>query len=375
MALVKCSEYNIEEVKKAVDTLFELLGGVEQFIKPGMKVLLKPNLIMKKKPEDMVITHPAVLEAVCSKVLSAGGIVTIADSPGGFYTSEILNGIYSASGYKEVAKKLNVVLNMDTSSQEVEFEHGKVSKKLVLIKPALDADFIINLPKLKTHMLMTYTGAVKNLFGLIPGALKADYHIRMKQKEEFANLLVDICECVKPQLNIMDGIYGMEGQGPTSGTPRKIGLLIGSSNPYSLDAAACHIIGLNRNQVPTLKSAFKRNLPSSIKEIDIIGEKIEDCVIMDYNIPEARKDTRMIKNPIAIAILNRIRPKLEFDYNKCIVCKRCIDHCPAKASYFKEGKPMIDSQKCIRCYCCHELCPGHAIEIRQNKILKKIIKH
>jgi len=372
--LIKCDNYKHEEISKAIDKVFEHLGGIENYVKPDMKVLLKANLLMKRKPDDAVTTHPLVLAEIAKRVVSAGAEVIIGDSPGGFYNEEILKGIYSACGYKDLEKIDNVKLNYDCSSEDVVFEQGSVAKRLTIIKPAIDSDVMINVPKLKTHMMMTYTGAVKNLFGLIPGALKAEYHLRLKDDKNFAQLLVDICECKKPILSIMDAVMGMEGEGPSAGSPRKIGLIIASTNPYALDVVASYIIGLKPDNVPTIISARERGMSASVKDIQIVGEDVNSFIIKDFKLPESHRDIRFSKNKIFNFITEYLKPRLIFDNEKCIACKRCADHCPAKAITIEKKQPSVDFNKCIRCFCCHELCPQKAIGIKKNWILKRIIK-
>jgi len=215
ISLLRCEDYEYDKVKEAIDRTFDNLGGISKYIKPGMKVLLKINLLMKKKPQEATTTHPVFVEALTRAVQEAGGIVTIADSPGGLYTEKALKGVYSICGIEETAKRTGAILNYDTGFEEVSFPDGKITKSFMVIKPVIDADLIITVPKLKTHGMTLFTGAVKNLFGVIPGTYKAEYHFRMPDKKDFCSMLVDLCQCVKPSLAIMDAIVGMEGNGPS----------------------------------------------------------------------------------------------------------------------------------------------------------------
>ncbi|MGE5329651.1 MAG: DUF362 domain-containing protein [Deltaproteobacteria bacterium] len=373
--LIKCDSYDQDEVSEAMDKVFEHLGGIDKYIKKDNNVFIKSNLLMKKKPADAVTTHPVIIEEIAKRAAAAGADVVIGDSPGGFYNEDVLKGVYSSCGYNGIKKADNIRLNYNTSSKEVAFENGRVAKRLTIIEPAADADLIINVPKIKTHMMMTYTGAVKNLFGLIPGALKAEYHLRMKDTQNFAQLLVDICECSRPQLSIMDAVIGMEGEGPSAGKPRKVGLIIASTNPYALDVAASHIIGIKPNEIPTVKAAKERGLPANIKEIEIVGEDITNFIIKDFKLPDSLRDIRFSKNKVFGFLTEYLKPKLIFDREKCIACKRCMNHCPAKAVVIEGKQPVVDLSKCIRCFCCHELCPQKAIEIKKNWILKTINKN
>jgi len=374
VALVECKTYDENEVSKAVDTALEYLGGLESFIKPGMKVLIKPNLLMKKKPDEAGTTHPSLVKAVARRVVSLGAEAVIADSPGGFFNEGILKSIYSYCGYNDIPEETGARLNFDTSMEDVSFEKGIVSKKLTVIKPVVEADLIINIPKLKTHGMMVYTGAVKNFFGLIPGTLKAEYHLRLSNYDDFSNLLIDIVECFTPELTIMDAVYGMEGDGPSAGTPRHIGLILASQSPYALDVAATKLIGLERKQVYTLMRAMERNLPSEPKDIEIVGEEIEKFIIKNYKLPAKSIDISFDNNNVMKFVMNYLKPKPVFDNDLCVKCKVCANHCPPKAISFDSGAPLVDLKKCIRCFCCQELCPQKAINIKKPWILKKITK-
>ncbi len=240
VSIVKCEQYSdaLESVEKAVS----LIGGIERFIKKGDKVVIKPNLVSKKKPDEAVTTNPEFLHAVIVLAEKAGGIVTIAESPGGPYNIAALKGIYNICGINKAIEGTNAKLNFDTEFTEVNYPEGKTVKNIPIINPIIDADVIISLPKLKTHAMTSYTGAVKNLFGTIPGTYKAELHFRLNERRAFCSMLVDLHECVKPALSIMDAVWGMEGNGPTAGQNRYIGLVMASENSHALDMAACHLI-------------------------------------------------------------------------------------------------------------------------------------
>jgi uncharacterized protein (DUF362 family)/NAD-dependent dihydropyrimidine dehydrogenase PreA subunit len=374
VALVSCNTYDEADVGKAIGDALEHLGGLEQFIKPGMKVLIKPNLLMRKKPNEAGTTHPSLVKAIALKVISLGAEVTIADSPGGFYNEGILKSVYAYCGYKEIPEQTGAKLNFDTSMVEVSCENGKVSKKLTVIKPVTEADFIINVPKLKTHGMMVFTGAIKNLFGLIPGTLKAEYHLRLSNYNDFSNLLVDICERFRPDLTIMDAIEGMEGPGPSAGTPRHIGAIIAGTNPYMIDIVATNMIGLRPEQVFTLIRASERGLPSKLSDVKIIGEDLEAFKIKDYKIPVVHREHILPNNKVVKFLAEYLKPKPIFEYDICIKCKECANHCPPKAISFDTGRPVVDLNKCIRCFCCQELCPKKAIYIKKPWIMRKIVR-
>ncbi|MGE5561556.1 MAG: DUF362 domain-containing protein, partial [Chloroflexota bacterium] len=237
VAVTRCSTYDQDVVDAALREAVDLLGGIERFVRPGQRVLLKANLLGKHRPEDAVTTHPAVIEAVTRLVQAAGGRVLIGDSPGGSYTESALRALYDATGLDAVAERTGAELNYDTTEVIQPHPAGQLAKSFPVIKPITVADVIIPVSKLKTHGLTTFTGAVKVLFGVIPGLRKAEYHVRMPAVDDFAGILVDIAEMVKPQLSIMDGIIGMDKAGPAAGRPRGVGPRFAAESPGALHDA------------------------------------------------------------------------------------------------------------------------------------------
>ncbi len=367
VCILKCDHYEESQIEQQIEALFDHFGGIEQFVKPGDKVLLKPNLIARKSPDTMAVTHPMVVKAVAKLVLSAGGVVTIADSPGGIYKESYLDRIYEAAGLKKLAEELPVRLNYDVGYQDVSVDiHGK-KRKFSIINPVLENDIIINLPKLKTHVMANYTGAVKNLFGVIPGLTKAEYHYKYPQKEEFFSLITDLCSYVKSVFTVMDGISMMEGDGPSNGTPKPAHVLLGARDPFALDEIALQLIGFQREEVLTAKIAWDKGYTSR-EEIVVLGQPVEDSVIKDVKKPNIQSITFEKKIP---AFLNRwirsfLNPAPQIVEDRCILCGNCATICPAQVLKTKGNKMILtDSKKCIKCYCCHEMCPKDAIYIRK----------
>lgn len=376
VSIRECNDYIYEDIKTSFNKMIEDIGGLEKYIKRGSKVLIKLNLLMKKRPEEATTTHPLVLKALAEELLKLDCEVIVGDSPGGPYTERILNGIYKACGIEEIANELNIKLNYDISEAKVENKEGKILKYLTVIKPVEDVDHVISLCKLKTHVMATYTGGVKNLFGVIPGMAKAEYHFKMPDLKDFTDALVDICEYVKPTLTIMDGIIGMEGEGPSAGIPRKVGLLIGSSNPYALDVVGCKIINLDPKTVPTVQRSLERKLlKEDFSDIIIVGEKLEDKIIKDYRIPKNRninffkgKMPKILEQYVTLFFT----PKPAIRYKDCVKCGECARVCPAKTIDMNDKGPDINLNSCIRCYCCHELCPKKAIDIKRPFVFRYI---
>jgi uncharacterized protein (DUF362 family)/Pyruvate/2-oxoacid:ferredoxin oxidoreductase delta subunit len=377
VSLVRASKYDKTTVRQALEKTLENLGGIEKFIRPGMKVALKANLVMKKKPEEAATTHPVFVGELARIIKNAGAEVLIIDSPGGPYTRSRLEDIYMGTGMKAVAEEIGAQLNFDTSEVEVENAEGKFIKRLKILKPLVEADLVINLPKLKTHGQMVYTGAVKNMFGAIAGISKVEYHFNMKEYDRFADTLIDIFLSTKPALSIMDAIIGMEGAGPTAGVPKEIGVILASESAFSLDMAALNIIDTDPKRVPLLKNSIERGLcPNSISKIKLIGEPIDSVKVKDFDVPalEGLKEIRFVENEFLKSLTGFILPKPVFLANKCIGCADCVRSCPPNAIEMKNKKPEVKLSKCIRCFCCQELCPAKAIVIKRNKVIDKLVK-
>lgn len=376
VSLTKCNEYDYNKIKEALLKTFNNLGGVDKYVLAGDRILLKTNLLMKKTPEEVTTTNPVFVKALADILISHGAIVVIGDSPGGPFTESRMKNIYKSTGMEELANKTGVSLNFNLASYYTEFENAQLLNKVILTDMINDVDKIINLPKLKTHGFAVYTGAVKNLFGLIPGTIKAEYHVRMPDVNNFCNALIDICEYVKPVLHIMDGITGMEGAGPSAGRPRDIGVILASDNPYDLDKAACEIIGLKVKDVPTLRKAVERDLSSdSMDDVEVIGDKIDDFRIDDYVMaPSISGSLRKIPKPVINFLMKRLKSIPVFKHDICVGCGDCAANCPPKVIEMVDGKPIIDYAGCISCFCCQELCPVKAIDIKKPALAKLLFK-
>lgn len=368
ISVVGCENYSRDTLNNALEEMFYHLGGIQKFIKPGAKVLLKPNLVIRKRPEKAATTHPALVEAVVGFLKKYKADVILADSPGGLYTKRALKGVYSVCGMDATAQKTGLKLNYDLSEINVDNPDGELLKKVSVIKPIKDVDFVINLPKLKTHGQMVYTGAVKNMFGAVAGELKAEYHLRMPNYADFANVLIDIFLSVRPELNIMDAVVGMDGAGPTAGNPKKIGLLIGGEDAFTLDFTALNIVGIEPEKVPLIKQAVRRGLcPAEISNIEVRGVKPDKVRVFDFDFPKTNtlRDIGFYENKVIRFILDRLKPKPVFNSNICTGCGYCTNICPACAITMSNNKPQVDLSKCIRCFCCQELCPAGAVSIKR----------
>lgn len=381
VAVVKCENYDYDRVKSSVRSSLDLLGGISSFVSPGEKVLLKVNLLIRRKPDKVTTTHPSLARALAELVLEAGAFPIIGDSPGGyhFYNRSTLESVYETCGMKEAAELSGAELNFNTDVVDVPYPQGKLMKAIKTIKPVLEVDKIISIPKIKTHAMTVYSGAVKNLFGVIPGSYKPEYHLRFEDAGDFADVLIDICSFVKPVLTVMDAVVGMQGYGPTNGSPKQVGLVIAGANPYELDVIASNIIGLKPKQVPTVRKSIERGLCSGEPEdVQVVGERLEDVAVADFKIPTLKLSFNFynLMMPRFIAKrLNRVmRAKPYFKHEACKSCGMCSKGCPPKAVVMKDGKPVVDIDRCIRCFCCHELCVYNAVEIKRPWWLKLILR-
>ena len=378
VSLRSCDNYEYKEVKKSIEKLLNDLGGIKKYIKNNSTVFIKLNLVAKKSPDEMATTHPMVLKVVAEELLSLGCRVIVGDSPGGPYTKSSLKGVYKACGIEKVCEELNIELNYDISEIKVKNPNGKILKYMTVIKPIVEVDYVVNICKLKTHAMATFTGGVKNLFGVIPGVKKAEYHFKMSEVKDFTEALVDICTFVSPILTIMDGVVGMEGEGPTAGVPRKIGVLLASPSPYAIDVVACKLINLDPFKVPTVQRCVERNLiKKDFSDIYVLGEKVEEKIIEDFKIPLNKSISFLsgkVPRSLEIFINKKLAGKPVINYEKCLKCGVCSRVCPPKVIDIKENGPNINLNKCIRCFCCHELCPKKAVDLKRPFIFKFIYK-
>ena len=377
-----CPDYG--QAEGAIRALVEQMGGMGRFVRPGERIVLKANLLRAAPPESAICTHPAVVEAVARLVKEAGGTPVICDSPGGALHKEaVLRSLYEKTGMAAAAAAAGAELSMDSSTRTVSLPEGKVLRQAEIITPVAEADGVIDLCKMKTHVLMSMTGAVKNLFGVIPGLSKVGYHATHPDHATFADVLLDLTGYVKPRLSLMDGILAMEGDGPgSSGTPRQAGLLLASANPLALDTAAGAIMNLPRQDNPVLLAAERRGLtPCRMEDVELIGGTVEELRMADYKFPASTKSNLMdflgpLARPAERLCKKALSQTPRIDGAKCVGCGICAKSCPGQAiAMTAPGKRARISQKaCIHCYCCHELCPQKAVELHQSWLGRLLTK-
>lgn len=375
VSVVGCSSYQEDEVTRSIQQSLANLGGIQSFVHPGDHVVIKPNFIGRKSPDEAATTHPSVIEAVVLAVQKAGGTVTIAESPGGPYTPAILKHLYDTCGATAIAEKTGCELNMDTSYETVVY-NGKIRREFSIISPIIKADKVISISKLKTHTMTSYTGAVKNLFGTIPGLYKAQYHFERPQKDTFCSMLVDLCQYVNPCLSIMDGIVAMEGNGPTSGTPRKVGAIIASASPYELDVVASHIVHFKEEEILTITECMARGLTPHYEAIELLGDDPNMFLVKDFKRAQGGDISFLKRIHLPDGLTRHINKmataKPVFDKKMCVGCGECARCCPPKAITLVNHYPQVDFEKCIKCFCCQELCPKHAVSAKRNFLFDKL---
>ena len=377
VSVVGCNSYDENEVYTALSQAVEAVGGLD-FIKPGMTVAIKANLVTFMKPDKAATTHPVMLCALVKMLKERGAEVVIGDSPGGLYNAAFVGRVYAATGMNEVVK-IGAKLNDDYSQAEASFEGAKVAKSFAYTAFLDKADVIINFCKLKSHGMMGMSASVKNMFGTIPGTIKPEYHFKYPDQSDFANMLVDLNEYFKPCLNIVDAVIGMEGNGPTQGKPRKIGALLASKSPYMVDRVCAHIIGMKPDEVPTVSASVERGLcPENLKDIAIFGDA-DKFVIDDFDIIRVSKNLQFYGNSAFGKLRGKIfeaclasKPVLKSSL--CVGCNECGRICPAKAITMVKGKAKIERGKCIKCFCCQEFCPKGAMKVGRTAIAKLLNK-
>ncbi len=368
---VKCTDY--AAVGEALATLLDLMGGLEQFVTPGERLILKPNLLSAEHPEHATTTHPAVVAAVGRMVKHAGGAPVILDSPGGGFphSAATLKRVYRVCGMEQAAQEAGLELCVDPAYQEVAFPAGVLLKRFEILTPVVEAAGVINLCKFKTHGFLSMTGAVKNCFGVIPGLAKPGYHAKLPDTAHFAGMCLDLAACVAPRLSIMDAVVGMEGNGPRNGTPRAVGWLLAAVNPLALDVIAAAMMGLAQADNPLLIEAAKRGLtPTRPEQVELIGATLADMRIPGYQLPSTVPSRSswllttlkpILKN--ALTVWPQILP------DKCVGCGVCRTACPMQVITI-DRIAKIHHHACIRCYCCHEMCPHDAIALKQSLLYR-----
>ena len=374
ISVTSCKSYDADEVRSALISVLEPLGSLD-WVTEGMNIAIKANLVTFAHPDEAVTTHPSLICELIKLLKEKGANVVVGDSPGGLYNEAFLEKVYKACGLYAV-EEAGATLNRDFSTASARFEGAVVAKDFTYTAYLDKADAIIDFCKLKTHGMMGMSAAAKNMFGVIPGTMKPEYHFRYPDPADFARMIVDLDEYFKPRLCIVDAVVGMEGNGPTQGTPRSIGCIAASENPHKLDMLCAELIGLSPKEIPTLLAAQERGLaPASIDDIAICGD-YKPFVVSDYQNISVKKSLLFDSRSKLFGKIARkaLEATPSLSSKACRGCQKCRQICPAQAIVMKNGKPIIDRKKCIKCFCCQEFCPFGAMKVHRPLPARILIK-
>lgn len=363
VSVVRCPDYDRIRIKESVQALLAPLGGMRSFVLPGQTVLIKPNLIHGTPPERGATTHPQVLRAVIEEVRDAGGRPVVGESPG-YESFRVAAG---KSGLLTVIEELDVPVALFDTWTEVELGPGRLAASLPIATPVVEADVVISLPKLKSHGLVVYTGCVKNMFGVICGTQKAQFHLRFQDCEVFSRLLAEVYAAARPALSILDGIIGMDGNGPRNGDPAPLGLMLAGADGVAVDTVACRIVGIDPLKSPPIRIAAQMGLgAASLPQIDLSGPPIEALRTTNFRAPLAVRPSmrqRVMSGPTGRVLRNLFTTRPAVSPGGCRGCTICARACPAGAIEMRDGKAHVNYDKCVRCYCCQEVCEHGAIRL------------
>jgi uncharacterized protein (DUF362 family)/Pyruvate/2-oxoacid:ferredoxin oxidoreductase delta subunit len=364
VTVIPCDSY-VSGFPECIESLLEPIGGLSSFVSQGSNVLIKPNLLTDRHPDEAITTHPEVVRHLVRMVRDCGGTPSVGDSPA---STVKLSRVQEKTGFLDMCREEEVpLLNMEQSGS-VEIKRDGYTFHIA--KPVLDADVVISAPKVKTHVLTVLTAGVKNMYGTIPGFLKANLHKEHPAVPDFGRLVAAICRTVPPALSVADAVVGLQGDGPgTGGRPARLNFLAASADAFSLDLAICKVLGINPKAVSYLNGT---GVPSGLPDIQVIGaSSIDDLSPADFDVPSTL-GARLVP-AFLVNLLERflwIRPAV---MDACISCGRCVASCPVTAlSMAPKEKPRLEPEKCIGCCCCHEICPEKAIKMAQSPLLNLI---
>ena len=375
VALIKCDSYNKEKVSESLKKGIDLLGGIKSLFAHNEKILLKPNILVGDKPDKGVTTNPSILAGLADLLSEAKYSITYGDSPG---FGSLKRGAEN-SGIKKIFDDRDIEAADFSTIDYVSFPEGNILKKIPLAKGVTSSDAVISISKMKTHGFTRITGAVKNQFGCVPGLIKGEFHVKMPDIQDFSTILHDINNCIKPRLYIMDGVVAMEGNGPRGGNTVRMNALLFSTDPVALDMVFCKLIDLKPEFVPTLVSFSDNSLLINAKDIELIGDPVEDLINPSFNVIRRKFDRYASRGSFPAFLKDLISPKPVIDYDICRNCGKCVLQCPTdpKSLNWKENEnfdfPVYNYKTCIRCYCCQEICPHNSISIK-TPLLGKLIR-
>ena len=363
VAFARCPDYS-PDMRPDIEGLLAEIGGIGAFVKLGQSVLIKPNLLTARTPDQAVTTHPEIVRALSRILRDHGANPMVGDSPANVTRIE---QVWAKTGFRAMCDEENIpLLNMEQAGSQTFNLNGI---QISIAQPVLDADVVISVPKVKTHVLTVFTCAVKNLYGTVPGFQKTSLHKKFPKPPRFSEMLAAIYGKIKPALAIADGVLGMEGDGPSGGSPVRLGMLAASADSVALDATLCRLLGINTAAVPYFKYLTRDNLGVvSADQIELAGIPLDELRPTGFKAPGTLRG-HLIPGWL-VCLLDPyiwIRPAF---HDNCISCGQCVKACPANALSITKGeRPALSPEKCIGCCCCHEVCPEKAVEMQQSPFL------
>lgn len=378
VAVVRCESYDQGLVDDAVREAVRLSAAVGGLAGLDGPVLVKPNVLAARPPEDAVDTHPAVVAAVIAALRELGaGDITVGDSSGGAGARrDVTDEALQVSGIARAAagRGARVVSFDREDAVSIPSPRGPDGPALILARRPLEARCLVSVPKLKTHTLTLLTGAVKNLYGAVPGAAKREYHRRNPSLAEFAALLADIVAVLRPALHVVDAVVAMEGSGPSAGTPRRVGLIVAGTDPVAVDAVLAAVAGIAPERVPTTRVAAQRGLgQGDLRRIRVAGTPLAEVLVPGFRLPAAAGVVPHVPPFLTRLAVSLAVTRPTFRQEACTRCGVCVAQCPADALVLGRHRPAVDDERCIACFCCHELCPNQAVTVRYRHPLGALL--
>lgn len=364
VSIVPAQEYDSKKLHSAIRTSLALIGGIDSMVRPGCRVFVKINHLSPPSEADKgIVTHPVFVEAVLEILKEAGAEITVGDD-----IQSVPEDGFRISGFRQMCERVGVkLINLRDAGHVETGCAGHFLDKVYVSSPVLEADVIVNLPKLKTHSLTVLTGGVKNMYGVIPQGLRTKYHSEYAGNANFSRMLTDILSVVKPRLTIMDAVIAMEGNGPANGKLRKAGLILAGNDTVALDAIAAGMVGAQPADVLTTRFSHEQGLGvGNLDQIDVVGQTLNEVTITDFSLPRstggmAATLAGRLPGPLRAFLQEQLVAKPRLHVTRCTQCRACEKACPVSAIEVGDSGSTINLSLCIGCLCCNEVCRFGAI--------------